>query len=329
MSLDVIWTAAFASSGWITPISGGLFRLSQFLPPAVATATYQGHLYAVPFTSNATLLYYRKDILAKAGAAVPATWAQLAALARTVAPRYGLAGYGTQFQNYEGLTVNFAEAVQSAGGSILSPDGSSVTLDSGPAAQALQFMVSGLAQGWIPAAALGWNEEASRQAFEAGHLLFLSNWPYVYGEASQPGPGNKIAGKFGVTALPGLHGPGSSTLGGANLAISAYSRHPATALAFIEFLTSLASERQVLQRSALPPVWTVLYSEPALVREFPFLPVEKRAILTARPRPALANYNQFSLAVSSAVYQALARKQSVSATLTQLSAEVRQIIRSG
>ena len=328
MSLDVIWTAEFASSGWITPISSAPFQLDHFLRPAVATATYQGHLYAVPFTSNATLLYYRSDILKAAGAKPPTTWAQLAALAITVAPRYGVAGYGSQFQAYEGLTVNFAETVQSAGGSLLSPAGTAVTADSPQARQALQFMVGGLRKGWIPLAALGWNEEASRQAFEGGKLLFLSNWPYVYGDASQPAPGNKVAGKFAVTTLPGLHGPGSSTLGGANLAISAYAPHPATALAFIKFLTSMSSERQVLLRSALPPVWTSLYSQPSLVRRFPFLPVLKQAILTARPRPAIVNYNQFSLALSSAVHQALAQRQSVSATLAELSAELRQIIRS-
>jgi multiple sugar transport system substrate-binding protein len=328
MSLDVIWTAEFASSGWITPISTRPFPLASFLPPAVATAMYQGHLYAVPFTSNATLLYYRKDILARAGAKPPATWKQLAAEAATIAPRYGMAGYGTQFQAYEGLTVNFAEAVQSAGGSLLSPSGSRVTVDSPQAIRALQFLVDGMRTGWIPKAALGWNEEASREAFEAGKLLFLSNWPYVYGEASERVPGNEVAGKFGVTALPGLHGPGSSTLGGANLAISAYAPHPATALAFIKFLTSENSERQVLLHSALPPVWTALYSQPSLVRRFPFLPVEKQAILTARPRPALVNYNQFSLAISSAVHEALAQRMSVGATLTELSAELRQIIRS-
>jgi multiple sugar transport system substrate-binding protein len=328
MSLDVIWTAEFASSGWITPISTRPFHLSLFLRPAVATATYQGHLYAVPFTSNATLLYYRSDILRAAGVKPPRTWVQLSRLASTLAPRYGLDGYGTQLQAYEGLTVNFAEAVQSAGGSLLSADGTTVTVDSPQATRALDFLVGGLRQGWIPQAALGWNEEDSRQAFEAGKLLFLSNWPYVYGEASERSPGNKVVGKFGVTALPGLHGPGSSTLGGANLAISSYAPHPATALAFIKFLTSMSSERQVLLRSALPPVWTALYSQPSLIRRFPFLPVLKQAILTARPRPAIVNYNQFSLAISSAVHQALAQQQSVGATLTELSQELRQIIRS-
>ena len=328
MSLDVIWTAEFASSGWITPISSRPFPLSHFLRPAVATATYQGHLYAVPFTSNATLLYYRSDILAAARVKPPGTWAQLSRLARTLAPKFGLDGYGTQLQAYEGLTVNFAEAVQSAGGSLLSPNGTAVTVDSPQATRALDFLVGGLREGWIPQAALGWNEEDSRRAFDAGKLLFLSNWPYVYGQASKPSPGNKVVGKFAVTALPGRSGPGSSTLGGANLAISAYAPHPATALAFIKFLTSMSSERQVLLRSALPPVWTSLYSQPSLVRRFPFLPVLKQAILTARPRPAIVNYNQFSLAVSSAVHQALAQRQSVRATLTEVAQELRQIIRS-
>ena len=92
---------------------------------------YQGRLYAVPDYSNADLLYYRKDILAKAGIKQPpTTWAQLRQMAETVAPKYGLYGYAGTFAPYEGLTVNFAEAVQSAGGSILSPDGTKVTVDS-------------------------------------------------------------------------------------------------------------------------------------------------------------------------------------------------------
>ena len=253
----------------------------------------------MPFTSNATLLYYRKVILADAGASTLTTWSQLACPARTVAPRYGLEGYGSQFQAYQRLTANFAEAVQSAGGSILPPGGSAVTVDSPQAKQALEFLVSGLPQGWILRAALGWNEKASRRAFEAGKLLFLTNWPYVYGDASARVPGNEVAGKFGVTVLPGLHGPGSSTLGGANLAISAYSRHQVIALAFIKFLTSMPVQRGVLLDSALLPVWTSLYSQPSLIRRFPFLPVLERAILTAVPRPALVDYNQFSLAISS------------------------------
>ena len=329
MNLDVIWTAEFASNGWIVPLSERLFPLGDFLRPAVETALYQGRLWAAPFTSNAELLYYRSDILKDAGAAPPRTWGQLAALAKTVAPRYGLWGYASQFLAYEGLTVNFAEAVQSAGGSILSPDGTRVTLDSPQARAGLAFLVNGFRDGWIPQAALGFDESASQNAFEQGKLLFLNNWFYVYGDASTPGPGNKVAGKFGMEALPGPHGPGSSSLGGANLAISAFSRHQRTALAFIRFLTSLPAERQVLIKGSQPPVWTQLYTEPSLIKQFPYLPVLERSILSARLRPETPEYNQLSLAISSWVHQALMLRQSVNATVSSLSKELSQVVRQG
>jgi len=325
MSLDVVWTAEFAANGWISPVSARKVPLSDFLRPAVETATYDGKLWAVPFTSNAGLLYYRKDLVA----VPPVTWAQLAADAASIAPRHHLAGYAGQFAAYEGLTVNFAEAVQSAGGSILSADGSRAALNTPQAKNALSFLVSGFRQGWIPQAALGYDEAASEQAFESGHLLFLRNWPYVYGDVSQPGPGNAVAGKVGVTTLPGPDGPGSSSLGGANLAVSAFSRHQATALAFIRFLTSLPSERQVLMDAALPPVWTQLYGDPALIRRFPYLPVLKKAILSAQPRPKTTDYTQLSLAISSAVHRALGRQVPVAQTLAGLSRELNQIVGSG
>jgi multiple sugar transport system substrate-binding protein len=329
MSLDVIWTAQFASNGWIIPVPGSQFPLADFLRPAVDTAMYAGRLWAVPYTSNAELLYYRSDILSEAGAAPPKTWTQLAALAQSVAPRYGLSGYAGQFAAYEGLTVNFAEAVQSAGGSILSPDGTKVTVNSPQAREALNFLVSGFHDGWIPAAALNYDEQASQDAFEQGKLLFLNNWPYVYGQAETPGPGNVVAGKIGVEALPGPDGPGSSSLGGANLAISAFSRHQRTALDFIKFMTSQPVERQILINGSMPPVWTQLYTDPSLVQRFPYLPTLEQAILSARPRPQVPDYNQLSLAISSSVHQALMQKASVNATITSLSAELNQIIRPG
>jgi multiple sugar transport system substrate-binding protein len=328
IAMDVIWTAEFASAGWIIPLESKMFPLGSFLRPAVDTAMYNGHLWAVPYYSNAEVLYYRKDILAKAGKLPPATWAQLEEQAKTVAPRYGMQGYATQLAPYEGLTVNFAEALQSAGGSILSPGGT-VTVDSQQASAGLEFLVDGLREGWIPKASTTYEEESSWGDFESGKLLFLNNWPFIYSLASTPGPGNKVYGKVGVVPLPGLDGAGSSSLGGANLAVSAFSRHQATAIAFIRYLTSLTSERQLLVDSGFPPVWTSLYSDPAMVKLFPYLPVVKQAILGAQPRPSIIDYDQASLAISSAVYQALTFQKSPQQALAELSAQLTQIIRDG
>ena len=326
IDLDVVWTAEFASAGWIIPLPAGKFPLQDFLPPAVATAEYQGRLYAVPYYSNADLLYYRSDILRKAHQKPPTTWAQLQSLAAKVAPKYHLDGYAATLAPYEGLTVNFAESVQSAGGSILSPDGTQVTVDSPQAVTGLEFLVNGLRQGWIPAADLGYEEVSAQQAFEAGKFLFLNDWPDVYAAASQPGPGNTVVGKFGVVALPGPDGPGSSSLGGANLAISAYSQHQQTALDFISYLTDLSNETAMLTSGGFPPVWKQIYSDPSLRKQFPYLPVLEQAIDSAQPRPVSADYDQASLVISSAVQAALRMRETPQQALSQMASQLTQII---
>jgi multiple sugar transport system substrate-binding protein len=326
IDLDVVWTAEFASAGWIIPLPAGKFPLGDFLLPAVATAMYQGRLYAIPDYSNADLLYYRSDILARAHAKPPTTWAQLQALAARVAPKYHLDGYAATLAPYEGLTVNFAEAVQSAGGSILSPDGTQVTVNSPEAVNGLDFLVDGVRQGWIPSADLGYEEVSAQQAFESGKFLFLNDWPDVYAAASQPGPDNEVVGKFGVVALPGLSGPGSSSLGGANLAISAYSQHQRTALDFISYLTDLANETTMLKDGGFPPVWKQLYNEPSLRKQFPYLPVLEQAIDSAQPRPVSAEYDQASLVISSAVQAALRMRETPKQALSQMASQLTQII---
>lgn len=329
IDMDVIWTAEFASNGWIIPLPQSQFPLGDFLKPAVDTARYQGRLYAVPDYSNADLLYYRKDILAKAGKQPPRTWAQLQQLARTVAPEYGLYGYAGTFAPYEGLTVNFAAAVQSAGGSILSPEGTKVTVNSAKALQGLEFLVNGFRHGWIPRVALSYEEESAQNAFASGKFLFLDNWPDVYAALSVPGPQNKVYGKFGIAALPGPGGMGSSSLGGANLAISAYSQHQRTALDFIKYMTNLTNERQMLEKGSFPPVWTRLYTDKSLIRSYPYLPVLEQAINSARPRPAITNYDQASLAISSTVYEALTQQKQPQQALTEMAGQLTQIIRDG
>ena len=329
IDMDVIWTAEFASNGWIIPLPENQFPLGKFLKPAVATAMYEGRLYAVPDYSNADLLYYRKDILAKAGQQPPRTWAQLQQLAETVAPRYGLYGYAGTFAPYEGLTVNFAAAVQSAGGSILSPEGTKVTVDSPQALTGLDFLVNGFEQGWIPKVALTYEEESSQAAFESGKFMFLDNWPDVSAALSRPGPQNKVYGKVGIAPLPGPDGTGSSSLGGANLAISAFSQHQQTALNFIKYMTDEANELQMLEQGSFPPVWTQLYTDKSLWPRYPYLPVLEQAINSAQPRPAITNYDQASLAISSAVYEALTRQKQPQQALADMAGQLTQIIRDG
>ncbi|MGW7672877.1 ABC transporter substrate-binding protein [Streptomyces sp. NPDC054775] len=324
LNIDVAWTSEFAAAGWIAPLDDRQLPLHQLLPSVLDTATFHNKLYATPYVTNAGLLYYRKDVLAAAGVPPPRTWAELAHDAETIAPRFGLQGYAGQFLPYEGLTVNVAEAIQSAGGAVLSDEGRLVTVDSAAAREALEFLIAGLNEGWIPRQALHFKEEESRTDFEDGHLLFLRNWPYAYDSAAAAN--SKVAGKFGVMPLPGPRGPGVSVLGGSNLAINARSPHPRTAEDLLAYLTSEGVQRKVLTQGSLPPVWASLYTDPALVRRYPFLPVLKQSIEMAQPRPKSAQYEQVSLAVAGLTSRALRGQLSASQALARLNQELSVII---
>jgi multiple sugar transport system substrate-binding protein len=325
LNIDVNWTSEFAAAGWIRPLERDRFPLGTFLPPVVDTATYDGRLYAVPYVTNAGLLLYRKDILDKEGLPPPRTWAELERYAETVAPKYGLGGYAGQFLPYEGLTVNAAEAVYSAGGTILGDEGARVTVDSAAAREGLGFLVRGVREGWIPREALAYKEEESKRAFQDGRLLFLRNWPYAYVAASAEG--SKVAGRVGAVPLPGPKGPGTSVLGGSNLAVSAQARHPDSAARLIAYLTGEPVQRQVLTRGALPPVRADLYEDPALIRAFPYLPTLRTSVLAAAPRPKSPRYDQVSLAVQAVVHDAMTGRQTPEAAVRRLARELDAIAR--
>ncbi|MBC7270571.1 MAG: ABC transporter substrate-binding protein [Streptomyces sp.] len=325
LNIDVNWTSEFAAAGWIRPLPRDRFPLGTFLPPVVDTATYDGRLYAVPYVTNAGLLLYRADILEREGLDPPRTWAELEEMASTVAPKYGLDGYAGQFLPYEGLTVNAAEAVYSAGGTILGGEGERVTVDSAAAREGIGFLARGVREGWIPEEALTYKEEESKQAFQSGRLLFLRNWPYAYVGASAEG--SPVAGRIGAVPLPGPDGPGTSVLGGSNLAVSSHARHPDSAARLIAYLTSERVQRQVLTRGALPPVRADLYEDPELVRRFPYLPTLRESVLTAAPRPKSARYDQVSLVVQAVVHDALTGRHTPEAAVRRLARELDAITR--
>lgn len=324
LNIDVAWTSEFAAAGWISPLDPSRFPVDAFLQPVLNTATFDGRLYAVPYVTNAGLLYYRKDVLAKEGVEPPRTWEELARQAREIAPEYGLDGYAGQFLPYEGLTANVTEAVRSADGSLLGDEGAKVTVD-GSVRRGLEFLASGVREGWIPREALTYKEEESRIAFQEGHLLFLRNWPYVFPLAD--GQGSPVAGDVGAAPIPGPDGPGTSVLGGSNLAVSTHSDHRESAADLIAYLTSEQVQRRVLTEGALPPVRADLYNDRELVAEHPYLPTLKRSILTAEPRPKSPRYNQVSLAVQAVAHDVLALRQSPEEAVARLRKELTAIAR--
>jgi multiple sugar transport system substrate-binding protein len=321
VTVDVVWTAEFAAKGWLVPLTGK-FKIdtAPLLPATVTAATYSNTLYAAPFASDGGLLYYRKDLVPTA----PKTWDELIAdckgkTSNTITgSKPGC--YAGQFAKYEGLTVNAAEAINAAGGQIVKTDGKTPDVDSTKAATGLNFLVNGFKQGYIPKEAIGFQETESLNAFQAGQLVFMRNWPYA--DAILSAAGSKVAGKFGIAPLPGPDGHGASSLGGHSLAISKYSKHQGTGYEFVKWIEQPEQQRTDLTKGTLAPVISSLYTDPALVKQFPYLPTLLASIKTAVPRPVTPFYPGVTEAIETNAYAALQGSKSTAQALKDMQAAI-------
>lgn len=304
VALDVPWTAEFAAKGWIQPLQDSFaLDTSGLLQPTVASATYNGTLYAAPRNTNGGLLFYRKDLVPTP----PRTWNEMLGQCE-VARQNNIGCYAGQLAPYEGLTVNSAEVINAFGGTFVGPDGKTPTVDSPQSRAGLSTLVDAYQRGDIPREAITFKEPESGNAFASGNLLFLRNWPYFFGEAG--GDASQVKDKFGVAPLPGENGVGASTLGGYNAAISAFSENKATALDFLRFLISEEAQ-QIVASGALPSVRASMYDDPALIAQMPYLPALKESIASAVPRPVTPFYSAVSKAVQDNAFAALNGTKSV------------------
>lgn len=326
LSLDVVWTSEFAAHQWIDQLPADQFPLDEMLKPTVETGKYRDNLYAVPYAADAGLLYYRSDLLKKAGiSAPPTTWTEMQAACTKVEKlpeAKDMDCYAGQFQKYEGLTVNFAEAVNSAGGVITDANGKPA-VDTPEAKKGLDFLVDSFKDGTIPKEAITYQEEEGRQAFQSGKLIFLRNWPYVYAQAQK----SKVAGKFSVAPLPGLTGAGSSSLGGHNVALSSFAKNKATALDFMKYFSSQDATATYLKDASVAPPYEALYGDQAMVEQYPYLAALKESILNAVPRPRVVQYGDATSAIQQEAYAALNGDKSSAQALKDLQSELQKLPR--
>ncbi len=297
VSVDVVWTAEFAAKQYLQPLTGA-YKLdtSSLLQSVVDSGKYVGVQYAAPASTDSQLLYYRKDLLGSKP--VPTTFSEMMADC-PIAKKAGIDCYAGQFAKYEGLTVNFNEVVTSNGGTVVDAKGAP-TLDTAQAKAGLQELVTAFQNGNIPKAAVTYQEAQGLASFESGKLMFLNNWPYMVADIAANKSAAGIRSKYGIAGYPG-----KSAVGGHNLAISAFSKHKATALKWIKFIESAGVQTQQVEAASLAPVLSSMYTDTALTTKYPYLTALKASLDTAVARPITPYYQGVTQAIQNNIFQAL------------------------
>ncbi len=110
IGMDVIWTPELAAAGWLRPWPAALAEQAGAgrIDATLASARWDGQLWAAPFTTNTQLLWYRADRVD----APPATWDAMIEQAERIGPGGDIEAQGAR---YEGLTVLFVSLLATAG----------------------------------------------------------------------------------------------------------------------------------------------------------------------------------------------------------------------
>jgi len=334
INVDVVWPGMIKDHLIdLKPYSKGVEK--EHFPSIVANNTADGKLIAMPWFTDAGLLYYRKDLLEKHGEKAPTTWEELAATAKKIqdaerkAGNADMQGFVFQAKAYEGLTCDAVEWLWSYGGGNIVDDKGNITVNNPKAAKALNTAAS-----WIgtiaPTGVLNYGEEDARGVFQSGNAVFMRNWPYAWSLGN--GKDSKIAGKIGVSALPkgGADGQNAATLGGWQLAVSKYSKHPEAAASLVMYMTSPEVQKERAIKGSYNPTIASLYQDKDVLAANPFFGDLYNVFTSAVPRPATATglkYNEVSAAFWNATHDVLSGKEKAETSLGKLEGKLKQIKR--
>jgi len=333
LELDIVWSGMLASH-LLDLGSDPELAVDDFFPAALASFKLGGHLLAVPWNIGVGRLLYRTDLLERHGLAVPKTWEEFAADARTIQEGERAAGnadfWGFLWQGRasEGLTANALEWIASAGVPGIFGEDATVVVDDPRGAIAL-----GQAASWVgtisPSAVLDMGGSESLAAFTAGNAAFMRYWSN--GLALANAATSKVAGRTGMAELPAGDGPDGrhvALLGGSGLGVSRHSTRPELAKDLVRWLTSPEELKRQALAGAFDPARQALYQDPELVAHKPYYPALAGAFQTAMLRPATvagSNYAAVSQAVAATAHAVLEHAKQPDPALAELAATLRRL----
>lgn len=335
--IDVVWAGLLASH--LVDLRSHTKGVEKdHFASLIANNTVKGKLVAMPWFTNAGLLFYRKDLLEKHKQTVPATWEALAATAAKVqqaertAGNERMWGYVWQGRAYEGLTCDALEWVASFnGGTIVDEKTGKITVNNPAAVKALQT-----AAAWVgtisPKAVLNYGEEEARGVFQAGNAVFMRNWPYAWSLGQ--GADSPVKGKIGVAVLPkgGADGRHAATLGGELLAVSKYSKNADLSADLVMYMTSRDVQKERALKASYNPTIDALYKDADILAANPFMGGLYTTFTSAVTRPATATgsrYNQVSNEFWNASHDVLSGRAQAGDALKRLDDNLHRVSRGG
>lgn len=327
---DVIWPAQFAAQGFVLDLSDRFTpsMKQKYLQSPVKATEYEGKTWAVPWFTDAGMLYYREDLLEKSGfSEPPRTWDEMKEMAEKVKADSGIKfGYVFQGAQDEGGVVDGLEYIWNAGGDVL--DGEKVIIDSPESSEGLGLRRSMITDGFAPDSTVNYTTQESQAVFTNGDAVFMRNWTFVYGLLASPETSKVRPEQVGISTLPvsEVGRESFSGLGGWNFLVNAAAEDRLDEIwTFIEYMSSAESQKTFALEAARLPTLKALYDDPEIKKKVPIAALGREALGSARPRPISPYYSDMSLAMAENFNRALSGDLPVGEALAGMQKELQNI----
>jgi multiple sugar transport system substrate-binding protein len=257
-SIDLVFLPYFASQGAledITDLRNGLPYKDSLSPAHTRLATWQDKTYALPFTAEASVLYFNKDLFKKAGLnpnKPPTNYAEIVSYAKKLRA-LGKDTYGFAFAGACGgcNVFEFTPHIWASGGDVLSEDGSKAMLDTPEVTDALNFYRELWTSDVMPPGVKTDSGSLQAPSFSSGKVGMTPLGAFAVSTFKEA----KV--NFGVAPLPGKDGGDASFAGGDEIAIPVGSKNKAGAQEFVKWATDEQAQT-VLAKEGIVPVRTDL-----------------------------------------------------------------------
>jgi len=297
--IGTTWMGEFAEAGGLMPTPDNLVDESDFFPGAWDSTEVGGTSYGVPWYVETRVLYYRTDLADKAGwSEAPESWDDLKQFAQDMESKGG-AEFGLNLQpGQTGSWQTMLPFAWSNGASLTNEEGTEYTIDSPETAEALDYYASFFEEGLSETRLLDLGELESGFA-EGKYGSFISG-PWHTGLVEEAGVTEE---QYTVAPLPGPDGsPGSSFVGGGDLAVFNDSENADSAWKYVQWLSEPETQQgfydEVGDLPAVQSAW-----ESGELAEDPQLQVFGQQLESAQSPPAVPTWEQVAGAIDSIVEQ--------------------------
>lgn len=255
---NIIFVPGFVEAGYIEPLDdlanqqSQYFDRTDFVPGYLGPNVVDGKLYGLPVFGESTLLMYRKDLFEEYGIAVPTSFSDIEAAAKTIEEKSNGEITGITMRGAQGIHSVYVWAgwLWGFGGEFIDAEGGSA-LGTPEAAASLEAFARVLRDyGPVGVANFGWEE--NRVLFQQGKAGITLD-ATVNGAFNEDPAISSVVGKVGYAPVP-VETPntkgGSSSLGAHSLYIAAASANKEAAWLFASWAT--AKQQQIKSLEIAP-----------------------------------------------------------------------------